>query len=43
MAITVGVSDRGFGAVFGVNTFSGPDQIEAVADNFRTRVAQVLD
>jgi dTDP-4-amino-4,6-dideoxygalactose transaminase len=43
VAITVGVSDRGFGAVFGVNTFSGPDQIEAVADNFRTRVAQVLD
>jgi dTDP-4-amino-4,6-dideoxygalactose transaminase len=43
VAITVGVSDRGFGAVFGVNIFSGPDQVEAVADKFRTCVAQVLD
>lgn len=42
VAVTVGVSDRDRGAVFGVSTFSGPDQIDAVAEKIRDSVAEVL-
>lgn len=42
VAITIGVSDRELGANFGLNTFSGPDEIDAVAEKFRTTVDQAF-
>lgn len=42
VVITIGVSDTALGANFGVNTFSGPDQLDAAAEKLRVTVEEVL-
>lgn len=42
VALTVGLSDTYTGAHFGVNVFSGPEEVRAVAEKFNATVDEVL-
>jgi hypothetical protein len=42
VALTVGLSDTYTGAHFGVNAFSGTDEVAAVAEKFQAQVDEVL-
>jgi hypothetical protein len=42
VALTVGLSDTYTGAHFGVNVFSGPEEVRAVAEKFNATMDEVL-